>query len=314
MVCQQEFVGGTFAKVVSQDYVDYLVKCGMSKDQALPMLNTRWMLKWFQTSPRVWMSHVTCPDLPQYNSLTKFEHNQEKEIAYPCLGPGKFKFKLVFEEDGFLISAPDTPFGPFDIREKFDEGGNKVTTVAKKWGLSIVEYWERQVPQEGCFRNQRSEGVESFLKALDIPVENEEKVMNNKLIVSKSGNVFTFEEHFEDHKVVNKVKLDEECDYLIMHGMPRIALVTQLGPNTYYHLYRNKEGTEKTEGKWTFTENGAIWVGSFELRTSWSKWNNAFQALKDTKSGAITTTWMERFTNIFGTIRPITILGFEVNS
>jgi len=260
MVHQKDCVGGTFVKVADQAYIDFLIKCGISKDQAQPILNTKWTQKWFQTSPNVWTSHVTCPGAPQFNSLETFAHNQEKEIPFPFFGPGKFKFKLECKEDGFLITAPETPFGPFEVRDKFDEGGNTVTTVAKEKGVNFVARWERKVSNEGWFRYEKSEGLENYLKVVGMPAEAAEGVKNYRLKVTKNGNTFTHVEHFGDHKMINKVTLDEECDYEIMPGMVRRLLITQLDSNSYLWLIRNKEGTQKEEGKMTFTEEGTLWV------------------------------------------------------
>jgi len=40
---------------------------------------------------------------------------------------------------------------------------------------------------------------------------------------------------------------------------------------------------------------------------------SSFQSCKETVSGASMKVWMKRFTNIFGTIKPILCVGFDVS-
>jgi hypothetical protein len=112
------------------------------KEQASPFLGTHWMHKFFQSTPGVWCSFVTCQEMPSLNVLDTFSHGEEKDIDSPLLG-GKTRFRFECNVDGFTFTALKTPFGDLTFRDVFTREGNAITATVKNTGASFVEKWTR---------------------------------------------------------------------------------------------------------------------------------------------------------------------------
>lgn len=162
-----------------------------------------------------------------------------------------FQLLLVRTGDSSLrFTVNSEKYGIFVIEEAYTEDGATFTTTSKSTGKTRSEFWERKIAESGSYRVVKSEGLETFFKAVGLPVVFAEGmksfIVNYK--ITETTHVMT-EKIPGAPPMVSKSTLDEEFTYAAapsQPGMPNFLgkmVNSRVGPGKYKMVYvRDRDG------------------------------------------------------------------------
>lgn len=287
---------GCYKSVKGQDYVDYMIKCGMPKDQAQKFLGSHWTFKFGQpegeSNKRVWW--IQCEEVPEMNMLDSGTEGVEKTMDHPLCGG---KAKLTFTKAGpncFKSTFQTDAYGEFTTVETFTDEGYHVESCMKG-GASLKEFWPRYVNESGFFKYEKSENMEAYCKAQgmteDMICGMKDMTMHQKIC----GNKVWLKESFGSQgTAINTGTLDEECTYKWDQApqFNKKYVMTRVGPGKFKYIVKGADGRVE-DVDMTMCEEGICYN------------------MTDKMSGQCSKLWMKRYFPFDGKYKMVAMAGFE---
>lgn len=286
-------IEGTYTCVKGKEELETWVAMGLPNEELEKLVGSHWTMKVWKDG-NLWGGHMTCRENPAYNCLETFVDGVEKTVDHPLFG-GKAKVCCKKTDDGFKTVSKSEKFGEITCIEKYtDEGVTMTYTVG---GKSSSVFWQRCVKITGDYSFVKGENMAAYFEAIGFPSDNIETTMKQyKMRTCLKGSTFYTKEWFDGQLFCNALTLDVEGplrypDDKEGETPKRTALVTKAGVGKFVTVVKNPDGPDE-EWSYTFTDCGIELTGL------------------EKKTGQTSKVYMKRFTDMSGTYKMVTAIGF----
>jgi len=286
-------IEGTYTCVKSKEIIEHWCSFGFSKDDVGKLADSHWTMKVWNDG-NLWGGQVTCAEYPEFNCVESFPDGVEKVVDHPLFG-GKAKICCRRTEDGFRTVSHSDKLGETLLVEKYTDDG--VTMTYTVGGKSFSEIWQRCIKVDGAYIFEKGENMEAYFEVLGFPSENVSTSMKNyKLHTCLKNSTFHMKEWFEGQVYANTLTLDKEGpirypDDKEGETPKRKGLITKAGNGKFVTIIKGPNGIVE-EWTYTFSDYGVVGTGL------------------EKKSGQTCKLYLKRFTDMTGTYKLTTVIGF----